>query len=244
MIRDITRNRGLSMASKEIEILAIIAAGTKRRGRVVNILRVAEALKELYQLHGSLSAVSKVAKLSPEMIREFIKITELTSEVKHLIRKGLINGIDISYRISKLPARDQVVLSRSVLRKQLTSKDVRFIVKYKIDNPKLSMSKAVQYVMESKNRKIYVAYFGIDENTYESLGNKLGRGSKRALMKSLFFGVAGKNNVVCFDLSGRVVLIKASREGLERMRNKTREAKVPFKRLADTLAREYLGGKR
>ena len=85
------------MGSNEIKLLAIIAAGTKRtsKKRKVSILKVAEALEDLHVLHGSRDAVSKIVKLSPEMVRQFVKLLSLTDEVKMLIKKGLINSIDI-----------------------------------------------------------------------------------------------------------------------------------------------------
>ncbi len=79
------------MGSDEIKLLSIIAAGTKRtpKKRALSILKVAKALEDLHDLHGSHDAVSKIVKLSPEMIRQFIKLLSLTDKVKMVIKKAL-----------------------------------------------------------------------------------------------------------------------------------------------------------
>lgn len=232
------------MGSKEIELLAIIAAGTKRKKRAVNILKVAKALKDLYNLYDSSDAVSKAVKLSPEMIREFLELRELTGEVKTLIRKGLINSVDIGYRISKLPSKDQVILAKNTLKKKLSSNDVRAIVKHKIDNPKISINKVVKDVLESKVKKIFVAYLGIDKNTFERLEKEYKTKNKTNLIKALFYKVINKQNIVFFSLNGRVVVIKVLREGLEEMGSKAKNLKISLNKLANALVKEYLEGKK
>jgi len=232
------------VGSDEVKLLAIIAAGTKRKKRIVDILKVAEALKDLHDLHGSRDAVSKIVKLSPEMIREFLKLLSLTDEVKALIKKGLINSVDIGYRVSKLSKKDQIVLAKYVFEKGLSSGDVRNIVKYKIDNPSILITNAVKNVVDSKVTKIFVAYLGIDKNTNERLEQKYRNKDKSVLIKSLFEKLVGKENIVLFSLNGRVVLIKVSQEGLERMKRKAKQSRISLSKLANTLVREYLRGRK
>ena len=230
------------MDSKEIKLLAVVAAGTKRKKRTVSILKVAEALKDLHDLHGSLDSVSKIVKLSSEMIREFLTLLSLTNKVKALIKKGFINSVDIGYRVSKLSEDDQIVLAKSVLEKRLSSGDVRSIVKYRIDNPSISATKAIKNVIDSKVTKIFVAYLGIDKNTFEKLESKHLTKDKTALIKSLFDMLVGKENISFLSLNGRVVLIKVSQEGLDRLKGKAKRSKISLSKLADLLVKEYLEG--
>lgn len=230
------------MGSDEIKLLAIIAAGTKRtpKKRAVSILKVAKALEDLHDLHGSHYAVSKIVKLSPEMIRQFVKLLSLTDKVKKLIKKGLINSVDIGYRISKLSEKDQIVLAENVVGKRLSSEDVRNIVKYKIDHGSISITKAIKNVVDSKVRKIFVAYLGIDKNTNNRIDQKYRKKDKTILIKSLFEKLVGKKNIVFFGLNGRVVLIKVSQEGLMRMKSKAKRSKNSLPKLANVLLKEYL----
>jgi hypothetical protein len=178
------------------------------------------------------------------MIREFSRLLSLTDEVKTLIRKGFINSVDIGYRISKLNRKDQIVLAKNVLGKRLNSYDVRNIVKYKIDNSSISITKAIKTVIDSKITKIFVAYLGIDKSTNERLEQKYRNEDKAVLIKSLFEKLVGKKNIVLFSLDGRVVLIKVLQEGLERMRNKAKRVKVSLSKLANAIIREYLEGRK
>ncbi len=60
-----------------LKSLAKISKGTKRKKRDINLLELAEEIKFLYSTHKSLDKVAKIVKLSPEMVREFLKINEL-----------------------------------------------------------------------------------------------------------------------------------------------------------------------
>jgi predicted HTH domain antitoxin len=53
--------------------LAKILKGTKRKKKDINLLEVSKELKNLYESYNSLDRVAKVVKLSPEMVREFLK---------------------------------------------------------------------------------------------------------------------------------------------------------------------------
>lgn len=236
------------MDSKERKLIGIVIVGTLRnwKKRRVNILKVAEALKSLHTLYGSLDKVSKSVKLSSEMIREFLKLLELTDQVKNLIQKGLINSVDIGYRISKLHKKDQIVLAKNVVNKNLRSNDIRNIVRYKLDNPSIKINEVMRRVLESKDKKYFVAYLGIEEHTFEELKLKLI--SKNEIENSkfildIFNKVIKKEHIVSFTLNGRVIIIKVTREGLDAMREKTKELRIPLSNLGDALVKEYLDNK-
>lgn len=228
------------MGIKEIDLLAIIAAGTKRKKRTVNILKVAGALNELYQTNNSLIAVSKIVKLSPEMVRQFLQLLKLTKEVKSLVKKGLINSIDTAYRISKLIPQNQEILAKSIVNNKLCSRDVRAIVKYKIDNPKVPMQKTISIVLESKVKKIYVAYLGIDKEIFEQL-EKISRNQIiEKLLYALFEKIIHRQNIVEFSLKGRVVLVKMTGQGLCEIRTKAKELKIPLAKIANAIVKEFM----
>jgi hypothetical protein len=237
-----TIRRLSEVRSDEIRLLAIIAAGTKRtaKSRRVNILEVAKALRDLLGLRGSRDDVSNAVKLSPEMVRQFVKLLSLTDKVKTLINAGLINSVDIGYRISKLSEKDQIVLAEEVLRKKLTSEDVRDIVKYRIDNPSLSITRAIKTVVDSKVRKVFVAYLGVNKKTYERIHQECRKWNLPVLIESLFEKVVGKRNIVFFRINGTVILIKVSEEGLMRMKSKAKRSKTSLPNLANVLVVEYL----
>ncbi len=224
----------------DLKALAKIGKGTKRKKRDINLLEVAAEMKSLYNTHKSLDEVANIVKLSPEMVRQFLKITELEENVKELIKNGLIEGVDICYRISKLVEKDQIVLAKYIADKNLSSGDVRAIVRYKLDNPKMSIDKVISRVVQSKDKRIYVAYLGIEEDTFKKFLESIENRERSKIIRSIFNGVIPHEFVASFELNGRVVILKVLREGLQEIRNKAKTLKVPLRRLADALVKEYL----
>jgi len=221
-----------------IKSLAKISKGTKRKKREINLLELSEEINSIYSMHKSIVKVADVVKLSPEMVREFLKIIKLEEQVKELIKLGLITSVDICYRVSKLPLKDQIKFAKQIIDKNLSSDDVRAIVRYKIDNPKMHIERVINKVIQSKDKKIYVAYLEIEEDTYE----KLLEINRRNIVRSILTDVIPKEYIVFFEINGRVVIVKVLKEGLQEMRNKAKELKVPLAKLADALVKEYLGG--
>jgi hypothetical protein len=226
----------------DLTSLAIIGKGTRRKKREIDLLEISEEIKSLYNTYKSLDKVAKIVKLSPEMVREFLKITELEREVKELIKLRKINSVDIGYRISKLGGNDQIILAKHVVDKNLSSGAVRAVVKYKIDNPKIPIERVINKIIQSKDKKIYVAYLGIEKDTFEKLLEKIGDLDRTKIVKSLFNGVVSSEFIIYFELNGRVVILKVSREGLQKIRGKAKELKAPIAKLADALVKKYLEG--
>lgn len=223
-----------------LKSLAKIGKGTKRKKKDINELEVAEEMNNLYKEYKSLSKVALFVKLSPEMVRQIKSLTTLEEDVKKLYKNGTLKGYDIGYRISKLEGKDQIVLARYVVDENLSSEDVRAIVRYKLDNPSMPMEKVIIRVIQSKDKKIYVAYLGIENDTFEKLLEKVESKDRAKIIRSVFNGVVPHEFVVSFELNGRVVILKVLRNGLQEMRNKAKKLKVPLAKLADALVKEYL----
>ena len=219
--------------------LAIIAKGTGRKKRAVNLLELADAIKSEYDKYKSLDKVSRVVRLSPEMVRQILKVTTLENKVKKIIRSGLINSIDICYRISKLNKADQIGLAKYVVDYKLSSDVVRAIVKYKIDNPTITLEGVINKIIQSKDKKIYIAYLGIEKDTFEKLSGEIKIKDIEKTIKSIFNSVVHYKFITYFELNGRVVLLKLLREGLREIRNKAKELKVPLRKLGEALTKEY-----
>lgn len=224
----------------DMRSLAKITKGTRHKTREVNLLEVAEVFKSFHSKEYSLERVAKITKLSPEMVREFLIINNLDERVKSLIKRGLIKSVDVCYRISKLKSADQFLLAKEFIKNNFTSDDIRNIVKYKLDNPDISINNAIERVIKSKNKKIFVAYLGIEESTFDKL-SKIARfkNDKQEFIKSIFLQVIPQKSILHFELNGRVVIIKLSKEGLQIFRIKAYELKVPLRLLADVLLNEH-----
>jgi len=220
--------------------LAKIAKGTKRKRKYVNELEVAQELNSIYLRCNSLAKLAEIVKLSPEMVRQIKSLVTLQDEVKSLYRKGSLKGYDIGYRISKLKKNDQAVLANHVLSNKLSSDDVRSIVKHRSGNPKLSIQRVINEVIRSKDRKVYVAYLGIEEETFEKLLKNIKKGDQERILKRIFKNTIDERFLASFELNGRVAIIKVHKQGLQHLRNSAKRLGVPLAKLADALVREYL----
>jgi hypothetical protein len=223
-----------------IKSLAKIGIGTKRKKREINLLEVAEEIKSLYSKYNSLEKVAGIVKVSPEMVREFLKINDLDEKVRKLIKSGLIKGVDIGYRISKLEKSDQAVLAKFIVDKNLSSEDVRLIVKYKIDNPKVDVENAANKIIKSKDKKIYVAYLGLEKDTFDRLSEKSKSKALEKTIRNIFAELLPKKLIVSFELNGRVVILKVVKEGSQKIREKAKMLGVPLANLGEALIRDYL----
>jgi len=226
----------------DIKALAKIAKGTGRKKRDICELEVARELNSLYEEHRSLAKVAAIVKLHPEMVRQIKSLLTLVSEVQDLYRCGQLKGYDIGHRISKLRKKDQITLARYVVNHGLSSDDVRAIVTYRINNPELRMREVISRVLESKDKRIYVVYLVIGENTFRTLSDKIKGRSEQKAVRSMFSGVVSNDLVAFFELKGRVVTMKVHKEGLKRLRTGAKELGVRLADLADALARKHLKG--
>lgn len=231
------------MDSKDFQSLVKIGKGTKRKMREINLLEVAEEMKSLYARHKSLDKVARIAKLSQEMVREFLKINDLNKRVKNLIRAGSISSVDICYRLSKLEQKDQAHLARLVVESKLSSEDVRSIIKYKIDNPDMRIGDAVDKTLESKDKKVYVAYLGIDKDVFGGLTKRSKEKDPGRAVLEIFESIIPCEFIVSFELNGRVVILKVSKEGLKRIREQAKMLNVPLKSFANALIKAHLEGR-
>ena len=230
------------MDKASFKSLAKISSGTKRKKRQINLLQVAQEMNSLYSKYNSLDKVAKIVKLSPEMVRQFLKINDLDQTVKDLISSDSITSVDIGYRISKLQKKDQAILAKHIVQRNLSSDDVRAIVKFKIDNPAIPIEKTVDKVIKSKNKNIYVAYLGIKDLTFKQLREKYKSKDVSTIIRHIFGGFLPRQYIVSFELNGRVVIAKVSKEGLQKMREKAHRLKVPLANLAEASVKKYLEG--
>ena len=147
-------------SQNEVEdALAGLIASTKRVRRKLNLVEIAEKLDIARKGLGNLKKVSEAVGLSLEMLRQFTRVAKLSPEVRSLVAEGLIQSVDIADRISRLPLPDQLPVARAVANGELNSDDVRAIVSYRKQRPKMLINKVISNVTSSRNIREYVVQF-------------------------------------------------------------------------------------
>ena len=224
------------------DLLARIAKGTKRKRRDISLLDVSTAMRRAYDKMGSLKQVAKAVKLSPEMVRQFLKVCELEEGVKEMIRLGSIRSVDICYRLSGLRGDEQIALARHIVDKGLSSKDVRDILRYKVANPRTPVEEAVRRTLKSKNRRVYVAFLPLREETYNQLLRQTTATNRITLVNACFDRLSAGQPRTGIELKGRVIVLRLPEEGVPVLRGMAKQLRVPLKGLAEALVSARLSG--
>jgi hypothetical protein len=152
----------IGYSQSEVEdALAGLIASTKRIHRKLNLLQIAKKIEIARKGLGNLRNVSEAIGLSTEMLRQFSRVTKLDPEARRFVMQGAIKSVDIADRISRLPAADQFLVAQRVARGELNSDDVRAVISFRKDQPKLPISKVISRVTGSRNIREYVVQFRV-----------------------------------------------------------------------------------
>jgi hypothetical protein len=154
-------------ALDEQTALGVVFANTKRKKRTDDLVTVAEAFEHLVKLYGSQKAAAKKVGLSHEMVREFLKILGLSPEVKQLVRTRKIDRLDVAYKISTLPNREEQI-SAAKQSADLSTDDVRDF-KRLMSSAGMSAEESKKKVLESRLRGLNVFVMDFDDEEYKQI---------------------------------------------------------------------------
>ncbi len=200
------RSKKRDYSESEVEdALAGLIASTKRIHRKLNLLQIAKKIEIARKGLGNLKNVSEAIGLSTEMLRQFSRVTKLAPKARLLVAKGVIQRVDIADRISRLPPADQFPVAQAVARGDLTTDDVRAIITFRKDQPKLPISEVISRVMSSRNIREYVVQFLVPAE--EEMKNMEDRFSK-------LFGQGGIRSVNAEKGVGTLLLSKDGKNRL------------------------------
>ena len=155
---DRARKRDYSQSEVE-DALAGLIASTKRIHRKLNLVQIARKIEIARKGLGNLKNVSDAIGLSTEMLRQFSRVKKIAPEARRFVTGGAIQSVDIADRISRLPPADQFLVAQAVARGELNSDDVRAVISFRKDQPKLPISKVISRVTDSRNVREYVVQF-------------------------------------------------------------------------------------
>jgi hypothetical protein len=201
---DRTRKREYSQSEVE-DALAGLIASTKRIHRKLNLLQIAKKIEIARKGLGNLKNVSEAIGLSTEMLRQFSRVTKLAPKARRLVAKGVIQRVDIADRISRLPTADQFPVAQAVAHGGLNTDDVRAIITFRKDQPKLPISEVISRVTSSRNIREYVVQFrapteGEMKNIEGRFSKLIGQGGIRSVnaekgVGTLLLNKDGKNRL-------------------------------------------------
>jgi len=147
--------------------LGVLFANTKRVKRSIDLVTIARACELLIRLYGSKEAVAKKIGLSPEMIREFVKILTLVPEVQELVKTRKIDRLDVAYKLSKISNRKlQIEAAQKTM--SLPSKSIRDIERL-VTHAKMSIDESAKKVEASRLKDMHVLILDFTEDQFRQI---------------------------------------------------------------------------
>jgi len=176
-------------SKKEEKLLALLFLNLnsrlKKTGKL--LLNLSDACKELSECYGSLSSLAKKLGVSNEIIRAFVRISELPEEVKKLIEEEKIN-FDVAQRIHRLDKKIQIKIARMVA--GMNANDARDLIQYAKRFPDESFEDFKDRLNAPRKQveKYKLLIFPIENKFYDSLkllANKNNLSIEKFIVKSL-----------------------------------------------------------
>jgi hypothetical protein len=150
--------------------LGILFGNTRRVKRTVDLITIARACDFLVRSYGSKEAVAKKIGLSPEMIREFMKLLTLVPEVQKIVKSREIDRLDVAYKLSKISdPKLQVEAARRT--RDLSSKAVRDMERL-MTHAKLPVDQSAQKAVASRLKDMHVLVLDFTEEQFKQIARR------------------------------------------------------------------------
>ncbi|MBI4053000.1 MAG: hypothetical protein HY394_03110 [Candidatus Diapherotrites archaeon] len=154
----------------EDEIFAIIYSNFKAKGKQTHDwIFLAEKFKELKDKYKSDGKVAKLLSLSREMVRSTIKLLDLPSEIKQLIKENKITQ-DLGWRLLAIKNKeDQIRIANSIV--GLSAHDARDMIRFAKNNRGVSIENQINRLKKSKELKatLNLVVVSLENEQFEKL---------------------------------------------------------------------------
>jgi DNA-binding protein Fis len=143
----------MSISKDENQLLANLYANFQGKKRKIDDwVTIAENCQKLMDVYKSKSQteIAGMLGISREILRSTLKINELPSEIKKLIKERKINQ-DVAWRINSIKGKDkQIKVANAIV--GLSSHDAREVVFRYRNNPELKIDDYIRQLKDSKDR--------------------------------------------------------------------------------------------
>ena len=151
------------------------------------------------------------------MLKQFLVIEKLDKSVLPHVKARTLDSIDTLNYLARFTHRDQRNLLPILLKKQLSSKDLRSVYQQRSVLPDTSIAQLIKRVASGKNRRVYELQFVLrGDLTKEQIAHRV-----RAITKP--------EGLEAVALDGPVGKVLLSRDGLQRFRTYARDKRIAFK---------------
>lgn len=206
------------------EALAALIANTRRVRRKLDLLEIASRLEIACQGLGSLRSVGDAIGLSEEMLRQFQTVSKLSPRLRILVKKRVIDSVDIAHRLSKLSVSDQETVAGFVQRGELDSEDVRALITLRKAMPDADMTVVVERLRETRNIREYIVEFPIAPGV-SNLGG----------IRRRFVDLVGARNIRFMKKQGGKGVLALNRQGRDLLEETAKKRRITKRALVEEI---------
>ena len=149
---------------EEEKLISVLYANFSGKSRKINNwIYLAKITKKLTEFYGSYSKLAEKLSVSPELIRETLKLLDLPEKIQEIVKTGKLKH-EVAWRIASIKGKgNQEKVADVVL--GLNTHDAREVVRKFRNNPKLNLKEYIVNINKSKRKmeKINLMILPIDE---------------------------------------------------------------------------------
>lgn len=210
-----------------------LIANTRRKKRPDSIVEIAGYIRELESDVGSLKAVSEIPgiDISAHMLRQFLSVEWLCPEVKKLVAERKIDLINVVHYMRDFDPEAQKTIAEEVIVGRLSANDVRVLAPLSKSLSGLTMDQLILKVRESKNIKIYVAYFSVPPELKDD-----------EALRRRFEDIVGESEVKSLTVEDHIGTLELTTVGQKKLREAAKEHKLSLRKFVDTVVHGQVEG--
>jgi hypothetical protein len=207
-------------------VIARLIANTRKKKRPHSLVQIARDIRWLERDLGSLKAVSDIPgiSISTDMLSQFLSVERLCPQVRKLVSNRKIDLVNVVHYMRNFDSEAQQSIAEEVIAGRLSASDVRALAPLHKAVPDLTTSQLVSRIKESRDIKIYVAYFRIPP-----------RLKNIDSLKIRFGEILGHTEIVSFSAKNLVGTLEMTSVGYKRLREAAKKHNMSVRRFVDVI---------
>lgn len=205
---------------EELAELAIRYVGTRRRGKPLDPISLAEGLRQALDRYGSVKEVAKKSSVSIKQVQDFLKLLDLPPKVQKIIKEHKI-GIDTARRLASrnFASEEQERLANAVVEHKLSRNEVREIGRFRAENPKLTIDECIRLMLSSRPvvERHYLVVAELKESARASLSER-GIPCEKAIEEIIRKKISNPASLISLKIRGNLVFAKFQEDAYLRLK--------------------------
>lgn len=217
--------------------------GTHKRYRPLNPVEAAQELQSFFKKGGR----PEQLPVKEDTIREFLSLLKLPETVQKMLGWGGVNrgeiGMYSGSRISTLDkVEDQEVLAKAVLEREISSNEVRRIVRHKNRHREKSIEDCIETVVAMRPLKRHLFITQLSDEVVKRLEQEaeVRKTSTANLLQEILSEELPSGSLISLTLREDFVMLLLKKEGNEALLRGVKESGVSLKNAVDVIVSKRL----